>query len=220
MPVGKPEFVDNQEPRCPVILLLDTSGSMYGQPIQQLNAGIATFKQELETDGMAKLRVEIAIITFGSNVVMFQDFTTVDNFIPSNLTTNGMTSMGEAINYGLDVLEDRKQTYRDNGIQFYRPWVFLVTDGVPTDHWQNAAQRVRDGDQQKKHLFFVVGVQGADMNILSQIAPQNRPPLMLNGLDFKSMFQWLSASVTQVSHSKPGGQQTTLPPMGWGQVSI
>ncbi|WP_254564507.1 VWA domain-containing protein [Oscillatoria sp. HE19RPO] len=220
MPVGKPEFVDNQEPRCPVILLLDTSGSMVGQPIQQLNAGIATFKQELETDGMAKLRVEIAIITFGSNVVMFQDFTTIDNFIPSNLTTNGMTSMGEAINYGLDVLEDRKQTYRDNGIQFYRPWVFLVTDGVPTDHWQNAAQRVRDGDQQKKHLFFVVGVQGADMNILSQIAPQNRPPLILNGLDFKSMFQWLSASVTQVSHSKPGGQQTTLPPMGWGQVSI
>lgn len=220
MPVGKPEFVDNQEPRCPVILLLDTSGSMCGQPLQQLNAGIATFKQEIETDSMAKLRVEIAIITFGSNVVMFQDFTTVDNFIPSTLTANGMTSMGEAINYGLDVLEDRKQTYRGNGIQFYRPWVFLVTDGVPTDHWQNAAQRVRDGDQQKKHLFFVVGVQGADMNILSQIAPQNRPPLMLNGLDFKSMFQWLSASVTQVSHSKPGGQQTTLPPMGWGQVSI
>ncbi|MCT7979598.1 vWA domain-containing protein [Laspinema olomoucense] len=220
MPVGEPELVTNLEPRCPVILLLDTSGSMCGKPIEQLNTGIATFKQEIETDNMATLRVEVAIITFGSNVSMFQDFTTVDNFIISNLTANGNTPMGEAINYGLDVLEDRKQTYRNKGIQYYRPWVFLVTDGAPTDSWQNAAQRVRDGDQQKKHLFFVVGVQGADMNILSQIAPSNRPPLMLNGLDFKSMFQWISASVTQVSHSKPGGQQTTLPPMGWGQVSI
>ncbi|MBW4497752.1 MAG: VWA domain-containing protein [Oscillatoria princeps RMCB-10] len=219
MPVGKPEFVDNPEPRCPVILLLDTSGSMDGQPIRELNAGIAAFKQSVEQDGLAALRVEVALITFGP-VQMRQDFVTIDQFVPSTLQAQELTPMGEAIEYALDVLADRKETYKNNGIQYYRPWVFLITDGSPTDSWQNAAQRVRKAESDRKLMFFAVGVQGADLNILSQIAPTERPPLLLNGLDFKSMFLWLSQSMKQVSRSKPGATtMVTLPAVGWGQVS-
>jgi uncharacterized protein YegL len=218
MPVGKPEFVDNPEPRCPVILLLDNSGSMSGQPIIELNAGLGTFKQAVEQDGLATLRVEVAIISFGP-VKVRQDFVTIDQFVPPQLQAQGDTPMGYAIEYALDILEDRKQTYKDNGIQYYRPWVFLVTDGGPTDHWQNAAQRVRQAENDKKLMFFAVGVQGANMQILSQIASPQRPPLLLNGLDFKSMFDWLSASLQQVSRSKPGGEQIQLSAPGWGQVS-
>ncbi|MBD2543688.1 vWA domain-containing protein [Planktothricoides raciborskii] len=218
MPIGNnADFATNQEPRCPVVLLLDNSGSMSGQPIQQLNQGVAVFKQSLDQDPLAKLRVEVAIVSFGP-VRMCQDFVTIDQFVPPQLKAEELTPMGEAINYALDLLENRKTDYRNNGILFYRPWVFLITDGSPTDTWQPAAQRVRQGENDKKFSFFAVGVQGADMGILSQIA--TRSPLLLNGLDFKSMFLWLSASLTQVSHSQPGANtMIQTPPVGWGQVA-
>jgi len=220
MPVGNnADFLSTPEPRCPVVLLLDNSGSMDGQPIQQLNQGVAVFKQSVEQDALAKLRVEVAIVSFGP-VRMRQDFVTIDQFVPPQLQAEDATPMGEAINYALDLLENRKADYRNNGIQYYRPWVFLITDGSPTDTWQPAAQRVRQGENDKKFSFYAVGVQGADMGILSQIAPPNRPPLLLNGLDFKSMFLWLSASLTLVSHSVPGANtMIQTPAISWGQIA-
>ena len=65
MPVGMPEFVDNPEARCPVILLCDTSGSMSGAPINALNTGLAAFREEVYKDEIAALRVEVALVTFG-----------------------------------------------------------------------------------------------------------------------------------------------------------
>jgi len=220
MPIGNnADFAFNQEPRCPVVLLLDNSGSMSGQPIQQLNQGVAVFKQSVEQDALAALRVEVAIVSFGP-VRMRQDFVTIDQFVPPQLQAEDLTPMGEAINYALDILENRKADYINNGIQYYRPWVFLITDGSPTDTWQPAAQRVQKGENDKKFSFFAVGVQGADMGILSQIAPPSRPPLLLNGLDFKSMFLWLSQSMKQVSHSQPGANtMIQTPAVGWGQVT-
>jgi uncharacterized protein YegL len=218
MPVGLPEFVDNPEPRCPVILLCDTSGSMAGAPIDALNAGLAAFKEDVHKDEMASLRVEVALVTFGP-VRLAQDFVTIDNFTPPKLQADGVTPMGEAIESALDLLEDRKETYKNSGIQYYRPWVLLMTDGAPTDYWQNAAHRVRQAEMQRRLLFFAVGVQGADMNTLRQITPPERPPLLLNGLDFRSMFQWLSTSMKRVSSSQVGGTMVALPPVGWGQIT-
>jgi uncharacterized protein YegL len=216
MPVGLPEFVENPENRCPVILLLDTSGSMSGQPIQDLNRGLAAFKEDVMKDAQASLSVEVAIVTFGP-VKLTQDFVTIDQFTAPKLETNGVTPMGEAIEYALDLLEQRKQTYKDNGVLYYRPWVILITDGAPTDYWEGAAQRVREAEEQRRMLFFTVGVQGADMNKLRQIAPPERPPVTLNGLDFCSLFRWLSTSMKRVSSGKVG-EAVALPPMGWGQI--
>jgi uncharacterized protein YegL len=120
MPVGLPEFVENPENRCPVILLLDTSGSMSGQPIQELNRGLAAFKEDVLRDSQASLSVEMAIVTFGP-VQLTQGFTTIDQFTPPKLEASGDTPMGEAIEYALDLLEARKTTYKDNGILYYRP---------------------------------------------------------------------------------------------------
>lgn len=210
----------NLEPRCAVVLLLDTSYSMNGQPINQLNDGLVTLKQCIEADNLASLRVELAIITFGP-VQMRQDFATVDRWTPQRYNADDATPMGEAIDYALDILEDRKQTYKDNGVQYYRPWVFLITDGAPTDKdWQVSAQRLKQASNDKKVQFFAVGVQGADMNILKQIAPDpSFPPVALKGLDFKSMFKWLSASLSAVSQSKPGSGQVTLTQPAWGTIS-
>jgi uncharacterized protein YegL len=212
------DFADNPEPRCPCVLLLDTSGSMNGKPIDQLNAGLAAFRDSLLQDKLASLRVEVAVITFGGKAVLFQDFVTIDQFNPPTLTAGGSTPMGEAINLGLDRLEDRKQLYKKTGTAYFRPWLFLITDGEPTDEWQSAAQRVQEFESRKAIAFFSIGVEKANLTRLTQIAPQERPPKSLNGLNFNALFLWLSKSLTNVSHSKVGDQVPLEPIDGWTRV--
>ncbi|RBL67364.1 hypothetical protein C3E98_032370, partial [Pseudomonas sp. MWU13-2625] len=186
---GTDNFAENPEQRCPCILVLDRSGSMGGQPIEQLNAGLATFKDELAADSLAMKRVDTAIVSYGP-ATLEMPFHTAQNFFPPTLTAQGDTPMGSAINLALDTLEARKAAYKANGISYYRPWVFLITDGGPTDAWQQAAARVREGEASKKFAFFAVGVQGANMDTLAQIS--TRQPLSLQGLKFRELFQWLS----------------------------
>lgn len=220
MSVGlpEPEFIDNPENRCPVILLLDTSGSMFGDPITELNEGVKIFQASIMEDQLAALRVEVAVITFDSEVKVIQDFITIDQFIPEKLTASGGTNLGEGIEKALDLLEERKATYKKNDIQYYRPWIFLITDGAPTDSWRNAAKKVREAEANGKLLLFAVGVQQADMKTLREIAPVSCPPKLLNGLDFQSLFKWLSASVRTVSAGKIGEKKTIPSTSGWEQI--
>jgi uncharacterized protein YegL len=157
-------------------------------------------------------------VQFGASVKLVQDFITIDDFIPPLLTADGMTPMGEAIEYALDLLEKRKATYRENGIQYYRPWIFMITDGAPTDSWGKAARRLREAELDNKLLFFAVGVEGADMDTLNHVVPPSRPAVRLNGLDFRSLFIWLSSSMKRVSSGKVG-EVIVLPPVGWGQIT-
>jgi uncharacterized protein YegL len=191
---------------------------MTGAPLQELQRGLAVFKTEVQKDAQASLSVEVAIITFGRSVSLAQDFTTVDDFTPPILQADGLTPMAEAIEKALDLLDQRKAAYRENGVQYYRPWIFLITDGAPTDQWQQAAERLHQAEHENKLLFFAVGVEGADFETLKQIAIPQRPPVLLNGLDFSSLFVWLSSSMRRVSQNKVG-EVIALPPVGWGQIS-
>src|SRR5215510_16251365 len=92
MPFGTDNFAENPEPRCPCLLLLDTSGSMAGAPISELNAGLVTFKDELAADSLAMKRVEVAVITFGP-VKVESSFHTASNFFPPRLQASGDTPM-------------------------------------------------------------------------------------------------------------------------------
>lgn len=208
-------FADNPEPRCPCVLLLDVSGSMSGRPLDELNAGLTVFKDELSADALAMKRVEIGIVTFGP-VKVETPFTSASTFYPPNLQSQGDTPMGAAITQALNMVEDRKRDYRANGISYYRPWVFLITDGAPTDSWQNAAAAIREGETSKKFAFFAIGVKGADMDKLRQISV--RDPLSLEGLKFRELFSWLSSSLRSVSRSTPGTEVPLEAPKGWASV--
>lgn len=218
VPFDASEFVENPEPRCPCLLLLDTSLSMSGAAITELNRGLESFAAELIQDGLASKRVEVSVISFGP-VKVQNDFTGAAAFTAPSLTANGATPMGEAIITGLDLIEQRKTIYRTQGISYYRPWIFLITDGGPTDEWRAAAARVHEGEEKKAFSFFAVGVEGADMDILNQIA--TRQPLKLRGLEFTSLFSWLSNSMSSVSQSQPGEQVALANPAtpdGWAVV--
>ena len=154
-PLGAVTFAENPEPRCPCLLLLDTSGSMAGQAISELNDGIKEFYNELQNDSLAIKRVEVALVSFGP-VRVIADFNTADVFLDPELEAVGDTPIGEAIRKGIDLITARKEQYRANGISFYRPWIFLITDGAPTDEWQSAAALVREGEASKSFAFFTI----------------------------------------------------------------
>lgn len=217
------EFSSNPDPRCPVVLVLDCSDSMVeprpGEertPLEALNGGLDTLVRELHKDPLAKRRVEVSVVSFGTNVSPATEFATVDELVLPTLVRSGVTNMGGALEVALDALEERKKAYKANGIQYYRPWVLLLTDGLSTSPVEVAAERIRKGEAEKKLAFFAVGVDGADMDALNKVSV--REPLMLQGLKFDELFQWLSASQSAVSASNPGEGVAIPAPTGWAEV--
>ena len=227
MPEQKPffdvDFIDNPEPRCPCVLLVDTSASMGGAPITALNAGIEQFARELNEDKLAKKRVEVAIVSFGNGVRTIQDFTGASSFTPPRFEAEGATPMGEGVVHAVALLEERKLRYRSSGIQFFRPWIFLLTDGAPTDYqthfWRQALDLVHEGETTKKMLFFGVAINEADLRKLNELCPGSRPAMKLKGLSFRELFSWLSSSLRTVSSANPGTVALALPsPSGWSSI--
>ena len=211
------EFAENPEARCACVLLLDTSGSMQGTAIDALNQGLWAFKEDLMKNSLASRRVEVAVVTFDSDVKVVHEFVTADSFEPPTLTAQGLTHLGAGIHLALDMIQARKALYRTHGVAYYRPWIFMVTDGEPQGEpeqiIEQVTQRLKQDEVNKRVAFFPVGVENANLDRLGQISV--RTPIKLTGLNFTEMFLWLSASMTAVSHSQMD-EQIALPPVGWG----
>ena len=207
------EFVDNPEPRCPCVLLLDVSGSMSGSRIQAVNDGIRAFKEEVAADSLTALRAEIAVVAFNHHVNVVQDFVTADEFQPPMLSADGGTSIAGALNHGLEMIEERKRAYRANGIAYYRPIVMLLTDGYPEhdtpEAIREATQRVQDAESGRHAAVFSFGIDDdADIAMLSSMMAPGRPAKPLHQAQLQGIFQWLSSSLSQISSSQVGDRMT------------
>ncbi len=217
-PLANVEFADNPEPRCPVALIVDKSGSMQRppnqavangvQPIQAVNDALQQFRAELARDTLAMLRAEIALVAFNHRVVHY-DFTSVQAFAPPVLGADGGTKISLAVNTALDLLDTRKQVYRENGISYFRPIALLLTDGRPEhdtpEELEKTRERLMIEEEDRRIAFFSFGVEGADINALSQVMPPNRPPRHIgSATQIAGLFQWLSNSVAKISTSNPG----------------
>lgn len=219
------DLVNNPTARVPVCLCLDISGSMDGDPIDELNEGVRLFYDAIKDDEVAAYSAEISIVTFGATKAeCMADFASLElQPNPPVLFASGLTPMGEAVNMGLDLLERRKNEYKDAGVDYFQPWLVLMTDGIPNgkpEELTRAIGRTVELVNGKKLTVFPIGIgKEADMNILSQFSPK-RPPLRLQGLKFREFFQWLGKSVSKTSQSTPGESiKLDLEGIkGWGEL--
>jgi len=222
MQLRKEDLLVNPTSRVPISLSLDISGSMAGEPIRELNEGISLFFDALREDSVAKASAEVAIVTFCTMSEIRLDFQSLDRIeAPPVLAAGGTTDLGGGVNMALDRLQARKNEYKQAGIDYFQPWLVLMTDGQPTTlNHESASKRTLELESQGKLVVFPLGVgSSADMNVLSMFS-KNRQPLRLRGLNFPDFFEWLSKSVVRVSHSRPGEKvQTDVEGIkGWAEL--
>lgn len=206
------DLATNPASRVPICLCLDVSGSMEGKRCEELRKGVERFYNSIKEDEVAVNSAEVCIVTFGGKAKCISDFTTVSTMteLPA-FEVRGETPLGEAVNMALDSLEARKQSYRDNGIDYFQPWLVIMTDGYPNGdplEFEKACKRIKNLVETKKLTIFPIGIgQSASMEDLNKLSPK-RPALKLRGLNFKEFFEWLSQSVCRVSQSVVGDKIT------------
>ena len=214
----KNDLIENPTARCACALVLDTSSSMSGTPINELNAGVTQFIAELRGDDFASYAIEVGVFTFGDEVREALPFTPAYQVKDcSPLRASGLTPMGEAVELALERLAWRKAEYKKAGVSYYQPWLVLMSDGGPTDDWQDTAQRLRTMAVERKVTVLAVGIgNGASLDILSQFS--TRPAKALAGTKFREFFAWLSQSMERVSQSTPGTGVPLAATDGWDCV--
>jgi len=214
------DLIENPTARVPICLVLDNSPSMSGEiekgslteqtnprPIDELNAGLKLFIKELQEHEIARYSAEVAVVTFSSKPVQLVDFDSItETLLPDIIVEEiGGTCLGIAVDSALKLLDQRKREYKDAGVDYFQPWLVIITDGRPTDHSHLlVAPKVADLVRSKKLTIFPIGVgTGCDLLDLEMFSP-SRKPLRLKELRFREFFEWLSQSVTAVSESMPG----------------
>lgn len=209
VPIENEPVEENYEQKCLCVLVLDTSGSMNASgAIKELNEGLQTFKNETMKDEVTRDRLEVAIVSFNSVVTVVQAPDLLPNVEMPTLKATGQTQLVAAIEKAQQIVADRKDYYKSQGIPYYRPWIVVMTDGDPyPEEGQDIdglAARLQDDAAQKKYVFFIIGI-GDDVkdDTLATLATKDFPPMRMESVNFSEFFTWLSASASTVV--KPTG---------------
>jgi uncharacterized protein YegL len=200
--------------RLPVYLVLDTSGSMMGEPIAAVETGVQTLVSALRQDPYALETAYLSVITFDSNAKQIVPLTELTAFQMPSIAANGLTSLGDALKLlanKIDI-EVAKTTAEVKGD--WKPLVFIMTDGGPTDDWKRGLAEFR-----KRKTGIVVACaagQAADTNVLKQITECVVQLDTADSSTIKAFFKWVSASVSTGSAKIDSGTELVgigeLPP--------
>lgn len=204
-----PEFVT--EPHLACCLLVDVSGSMAGGKIEQLNQALAQFKDQVCADSLSAKRVEVCVISFGTTVKVEVPFVAVSRFEAPRLKAGGMTPMGEGIRTALEEVRKRCHLYHQTGIECFKPFVMMITDGVPTDDMSGIREMIdaRESEGSYGHLrFHAFGVEGANTDMLYTLTER---VIAVKNNNFASAFNWASKTMQTISHSHVD-DKTAYPP--------
>lgn len=202
--------------RLPVYLLLDTSGSMYGEPIEAVKNGVQVLVSTLRQDPYALETAYLSIITFDSTAKQATPLTELSAFQQPNIDANGCTALGEALTLLANCV-DREVTKTTAEVKGdWKPLVFIMTDGEPTDDLNKGLTEFR-----KRKFGMVVACaagQGANTNTLKQITECVVQLDTADSATIKSFFKWVSASVSagsmkvEESSADLGGLSELPPP--------
>ncbi len=183
--------------------------------MDELNTGLQRFVSDILADPLAKLAADVAVITFARTVATVKEFGPIresDSELRITASQEDETLLGEAVELALAELDSRKRIYREHGVEYYQPWLVVMTDGVPTStRHRELQERLKELSASRKLSVFVFGIGRADLSELSCISPV-RPPMQINDQKFTELFSWLSRSVRMVSMSMPGDGVSLTPP--------
>jgi uncharacterized protein YegL len=214
--ISRLEYEDNTSQRTPCVLVLDASGSMSGASIEALNSGLKRREKELKEDVVARNRVPILAIRVGGDAREMGDWADAANFVAPTLIADGGTPLGVGMDLALQKVAEEKRLLDGAGIPSTRPWIFMISDGYPTDEgWERAADRCVLAEREKRAIIFPIAVEAADRAKLGRFSA--RPVKLLDGLQFSELFLWLSRSLSAASQSAPG-QAIQLPADSWSRV--
>ena len=197
-----PIIVNANEPHMALLFLLDTSGSMTGMPIEELNAGINRFKKQVCEDEKTKSVLDVAIIEFNSNWKVVQDFVPVEYMKEVNLEAGGSTYLQKPLGKAIEMVDERSRFYRRSGSEPYKPWIVLISDGEPFDNPEELASTINEMVSKEKLAFWSLAVPGANTELLHKLS--GKRVLNLEEYDFKGFFDWVNKSMRAVSTSSPG----------------
>ncbi|GAB3692265.1 VWA domain-containing protein [Actinocorallia lasiicapitis] len=209
--------IENNAQRLPLVLCLDTSSSMAGDPVGLLNQALRDWTAQLKDDVSLSHSVEVAVITFGGQQVTawqgphplparpnVSAFVPAHHFEPPLLRAAGVTLMTEALELAMQLVAARKTELRSLGLQYYRPQICLVTDGQPTDAtghateaWRRVVPVLAAEQDARKFRLFAIGVGGISSRgeqVLETIAPTFHA--RLQGFPFRELLQMMSASAS------------------------
>ena len=193
--------------RVPAILLVDTSWSMTENgKIDSLNEGIKTIIKLLREDNNSKDCVELSIIEFNENINVVTEFTPVSQIEPVKLTAQGGTSMGQGILTAIEKIRERRREYAALGMHCYMPWIFMITDGAPTDNIDEARDRIREEENRSgygKLRFMAIGVDNYNEEVLKSLTPRI---IKVKDSDLRTICGWIADNMKEVSASAATGE--------------